>query len=198
MSLPEDAAEVLDFWFNQLTPEEWFQPGDDLDETIARKFGGLHARLGRDGVPPSWRATPRGRLAAIIVLDQFPRNIYRGKAAAFSTDDAALELAMETVDGGHADGLEAVERKFVYLPFEHSEDPAVQNQSVRLFATLDDPRSLHFAEAHRDVIRRFGRFPHRNRMLGRVSTTDEEAYLAEPGAGFGWLPSDDPGERNDS
>ena len=190
MSLPEDAAGVLDFWFSQLTPEEWFQPGDGLDETIARKFGGLHARLGRDGVPPSWRATPHGRLAAIIVLDQFPRNIYRGRAASFSTDDAALALAKETVDGGHADELDAVERKFVYLPFEHSEDPAIQDRSVRLFATLDDPRSLHFAEAHRDVIRRFGRFPHRNGMLGRVSTADEEAYLAEPGAGFGWLPDD--------
>lgn len=198
MSLPDEAAEVLEFWFNELTPEEWFQPGDDLDETIARKFGGLHARLGRDGVPPSWRITPRGRLAAIIVLDQFPRNIYRGRAAAFSTDDAALALAIETVDCGHADVLEAVERKFVYLPFEHSEDPAVQDRAVRLFATLDDPRSLHFAEAHRDVIKRYGRFPHRNRMLGRVSTAEEEAYLAEPGAGFGWLPPDDPGERDAS
>ena len=198
MSLPDEAAEVLEFWFNELTPEEWFQPGDDLDETIARKFGGLHARLGRDGVPSSWRAAPRGRLAAIIVLDQFPRNIYRGKAAAFSTDDAALALAIETVDGGHADVLEAVERKFVYLPFEHSEDPAVQDRAVRLFATLNDPRSLHFAEAHRDVIKRYGRFPHRNKMLGRVSTAEEEAYLAEPGAGFGWLPPDDPDERNAS
>ena len=128
------------------------------------------------------------------MLDQFPRNIYRGRAASFSTDDAALALARETVDGGYADRLDAVERKFVYLPFEHCEDPAVQDQSVRLFATLDDPRSLHFAEAHRDVIMRFGRFPHRNSMLGRVSTADEEAYLAEPGAGFGWLPADDSGD----
>ena len=188
MTLPQEATEVLDFWFGQLTPEDWFEPGDGLDETIATRFGGLHARLGREGVPPSWRATPRGRLAAIIVLDQFPRNIYRGKAAAFSTDDAALALAMETVDGGHADGLEAVERKFVYLPFEHSEDTAVQDRSVHLFATLDDPRALHFAQAHRDVIARYGRFPHRNRMLGRVSTADEEDYLAKPDAGFGWLP----------
>ncbi len=193
MTLPAEALDVLDFWFVELTPEDWFLPGDGLDATIARRFGGLHARLGREGVPASWRATPRGRLAAIIVLDQFPRNIYRGRAAAFSTDDAALALARETVNGGHAQELEVVERKFVYLPFEHSEDPAIQDESMRLFATLDDARSLHYAEAHRDVIRRFGRFPHRNSMLGRVSTADEEAYLAEPDAGFGWLPADDDG-----
>ncbi len=191
MTLPDEARAVLDFWFSELDPEEWFRPGEGLDETIARRFGALHARFALQGVPEAWLATPRGRLAALIVLDQFPRNIHRGRAQAFSTDGAALALARDTVDAGLETALDPVERKFVFLPFEHAEDPAMQDRSVRLFATLDEPRSLHFAEAHRDVIARFGRFPHRNRMLGRTSTEAEEAYLAEPGAGFGYLPDDE-------
>ena len=190
MTLPAEAEEVLDFWFNQLTPEEWFRPTEGLDEAIARRFGELHECFARHGVPDSWRATARGRLAAVIVLDQFPRNMHRGKAAAFTTDPAALALAGETVDGGFASVLDTVERKFLYLPFEHAEELAQQERSVRLFATLDDEESLKYAREHRDVVARYGRFPHRNRMLGRVSTAEEEAYLARPGAGFGYLPND--------
>ena len=191
MTLPAEAEEVLDFWFNQLTPEEWFRPTEGLDEAIASRFGELHERFAHHGVPDPWRDTARGRLAAVIVLDQFPRNMHRGKAAAFATDAAALALAEETVDGGFASMLDTVERKFLYLPFEHAEDLAQQEKGVLLFATLDDEESLRYAREHRDVIARYGRFPHRNRMLGRVSTAEEEAYLARPGAGFGYLPDDD-------
>ena len=191
MALPPEAEEVLDFWFNRLTPEEWFRPSDGLDETIADRFGNLHARFAEHGVPDSWLATARGRLAAVIVLDQFPRNIHRGKAAAFSTDRAALALARSTVDSGLADSIDRTARKFLYLPFEHAEDLAQQERGVALFATLEDEVGMKSARAHRDVIARFGRFPHRNRMLGRISTAEEEAYLAEPDSGFGYLPDDD-------
>ncbi len=191
MTLPGEAEEVLDFWFNQLTPEEWFRPTEGLDEAIAGRFGELHERFVRHGVPDPWRDTARGRLAAVIVLDQFPRNMHRGKAAAFATDAAALALAEETVDGGFASVLDILQRRFLYLPFEHAEDLARQEMGVRLFATLNDEESLRYAREHRDVIARYGRFPHRNRMLGRVSTAEEEAYLAQPGAGFGYLPDDD-------
>ena len=179
---------VLDFWFagDPLTPRAvWFEQDDAFD---AACHGFAAARdAARAGTLDHWADTPRGGLALLILLDQISRNLYRGQAEAFAADVRARAIARQMIARGFDLVLTRVERGFVYLPFEHSEDLADQEESVRLFAALraeaeDD--GLDYALRHRDVIRRFGRFPHRNAALGRVSTAAEAAYLATPGAGF--------------
>ena len=175
--------EVLAFWFDELTPDDWFGGGDEVDDRIRGRFLALHEAL-RDGVPESWRATARGMLAAVIALDQFPRNMYRGDAQAFAADPMALALATEGIELGLDQAMSKDERKFFYLPFEHSEDPAVQARSVELFASLDDEDTLGYAVRHQEIIDRFGRFPHRNEVLGRESTPEEIEFLKEPDSSF--------------
>ena len=175
--------EVLAFWFEELTPDDWFGGGDEVDDRIRGRFLALHEAL-RDEVPESWRATARGVLAAVIALDQFPRNMYRGDRQAFAADPAALALAMEAIERGLDQAMSTDERKFLYLPFEHSEDPAVQARSVELFASLDDEDTLGYAVRHKEIIDRFGRFPHRNEVLGRASTPEEIEFLTEPDSSF--------------
>ena len=175
--------DVLEFWFRQLSPEDWFNGGDSVDERIRNRYGELHEAL-REQVPESWRASARGMLAAVIALDQFPRNIHRGTARAFAADGAALALAKEALARGLDRELPLAERKFLYLPFEHSEDPADQVRSVELFATLRSEQDLSYALRHKEIIDRFGRFPHRNAALARVSTPEETEFLKEPGSSF--------------
>ena len=175
--------EVLAFWFEELTPDDWFGGGDEVDDRIRGRFLALHEAL-RDEVPESWRATGRGVLAAVIALDQFPRNMYRGSREAFAADPGALALATEAVERGLDQAMSTDERKFLYLPFEHSEDPAVQARSVELFASLDDEDTLGYAVRHKEIIDRFGRFPHRNEVLGRESTPEEIEFLTEPDSSF--------------
>ena len=169
--------DVLKFWFEDHGQEDWFGAKPEFDAEIAAKFGETHAALAR-GEGWGWRTTPLGRLAEIIVLDQFSRQIYRGKAQAFAADALALGLAEETVDGGHHNFLPMPQRMFVLLPFMHSESPMIQKESVRLHMALGMPDAVKYAEAHADVIRRFGRFPRRNAALGRHSTPEEEDYMA--------------------
>ena len=175
--------EVLAFWFEELTPDDWFGGGDEVDDRVRERFLGLHEAL-RDEVPESWRATARGMLAAVIALDQFPRNMYRGDPRAFAADPAALALATEALDRGLDQEMSIEERKFLYLPFEHSEDPAVQARSVELFASLQNEETLGYALRHKEIIDRFGRFPHRNEILGRKSTPKEIEFLTEPDSSF--------------
>ena len=175
--------QVLDFWFGRLKREDWFKRSDPLDEEISYQFRDLHLALARGGVE-AWRETPENRLAAIIVLDQFPRNIYRGTPLAFATDWMALREAKLAVSAGADAEIPADRRAFVYLPFEHSEDLADQQRSVALFETLGDPEYLDYARRHLEVVRDFGRFPHRNAFLGRETTNAELDYLSKPGAGF--------------
>lgn len=175
--------EVLGFWFEELTPDDWFGGGETVDDRVRERFLGLHENL-RDEIPESWRATARGMLAAVIALDQFPRNMYRGDPRAFAADPAALALATEAVERGLDQEMSIDERKFLYLPFEHSEDPAVQARSVELFASLDDEDTLGYAVRHKEIIDRFGRFPHRNEVLGRESTPEEIEFLKEPDSSF--------------
>ena len=130
-----------------------------------------------------WRKNPKGRLAEIIVLDQFSRNIYRGLPESFIADPQALTLAQEAVAGGH-DELEPLEKTFLYMPFMHSESLLIQDQSVRLFENLGNENNLDYAIKHREVIQRFGRFPHRNSILGRPSTVEETEFLTQPGSSF--------------
>lgn len=175
--------QVLSFWFDALKPEEWFRCPAEIDAEIRRRFTATHLRLATH-VDEVWRVSPESRLAAIIVLDQFPRNIYRGTPLAFATDELARNEARTAVDAGMDAAVEPERRCFFYLPFEHSEALADQERSVALFTALGHAEYLDYAIRHRNVIARYGRFPHRNPILGRFSTHDEEAYLAAEGAGF--------------
>jgi uncharacterized protein (DUF924 family) len=171
------AAEVMDFWFVQHGEEHWFGGGPDFDAALAAAFGALHAEVAR-GEAWRWRATPEGRVAEIVVLDQFSRQLCRGEAAAFAQDTMALALAQEAVYGGHTAGLPAAQRQFALMPFMHSESAVIHEEAVRLFGALGNAKALEFELAHQAVIRRFGRYPRRNAALGRVSTPEELAYIA--------------------
>jgi uncharacterized protein (DUF924 family) len=178
-------AEVLHFWFDEAQPQQWFQKNDDFDNAIRQRFLTIY-EMAADGLCDSWRDDPAGCVALCVVLDQFPRNMFRGNARAFATDSAALLTAKFAVAKGF-DLLEPVaRRRFIYLPYEHSESLSDQNRSVELFGRMreQDPMGYDYALRHREVIEKFGRFPHRNAALGRASTPEEESYLATPGAGF--------------
>lgn len=180
ISTPE---EVYAFWFEECSRENWFEASLELDERIRTRFHATHLALAGDVVGP-WRASPANRLAAVIVLDQFARNIYRGTALSFATDGLALQEAKDALAVGADLAVSEECRVFFYLPFEHSEDLAEQERAVELFSALGDAEYLDYATRHRDVIVTFGRFPHRNAVLGRASTASELEYLARPDAGF--------------
>ena len=186
--------DILDFWFADGADGyrlAWFKRDDAFDAEIRARFGALLAPA-REGALDAWAATPEGSLALLILLDQFPRNLFRGSPEAFASDAHALQLAQRVVIAQRMDlALTPTQRVFVYLPFEHAESLAAQDVSVALFEGLrDQPKhaapkgTIEYAWAHRAVITRFGRFPHRNALLGRISTAAEAAYLAKPGAGF--------------
>ncbi|WP_011579416.1 MULTISPECIES: DUF924 family protein [Chelativorans] len=175
--------EILTFWFEEVGPEGWFKPTPELDETVRKRFGALHKRLAANP-PEAAGKSQRAALASIILFDQFPRNMFRGSAAAFATDDLALRIAREALDKGFDDGLTPAERQFLYMPFMHSEISADQEHCVMLFKALGNEEALRYAIEHRDIIERFGRFPHRNRTLGRESTGEELAFL-EAHKGYG-------------
>jgi len=175
--------EIVRFWFEELLPKDWFRKDEAVDGTIASRFGATYHEL-RSGVPASWLDKPEGFLAAILVLDQFPRNMFREEARAFATDQPALALAKRAIAEGAAAKLSPNQRSFIYVPFQHSEDKADQARSVALFTVLGQPLGLDFALRHQAIIDRFGRFPHRNAVLGRASTEEEQAFLAEPGSSF--------------
>ncbi|WP_417607219.1 DUF924 family protein [Oceanimonas baumannii] len=174
---------VLHFWFESLKPAKWWQKDKVLDTDIGRRFGLLHTQACK-GELFEWRAQALGRLAEIIVLDQFSRNIYRGRAEAFAADGMALALAQEAISGGAERELTPYQRLFLYMPFMHSESLKVHDQGMPLFERLGLADSLDFEYRHRDIIARFGRYPHRNAILGRPSTPEELAFLTQPGSGF--------------
>lgn len=173
---------MLAFWFDELTPERHWAKDPDLDAEIARRFGPLRERILASGAA-GWRAAPETLLAAVIALDQFGRNIHRGRAEAFAGDPLALELALHGLRMSWDVMLPPERRVFLYMPFEHSEDPAMQALSLRLFKGARDEEMVRYARAHAEVIADHGRFPGRNAALGRESTAAERAYLAE-GGGF--------------
>lgn len=188
------AADILAFWFGPRDDAAygrpraaWFAKDPAFDTTISDRFGAVLDQASA-GELRAWRETGPGALALILVCDQFPRNIHRGSVRAYAWDALALDTARHAVLCGYDRDLKPVERWFVYLPFEHSESLDDQDESVRLFEQLrDDPDSasaIDYAYRHRDVIRRFGRFPHRNATLGRQSSAVELEYLAQPGSGF--------------
>ena len=165
--------DVLTYWFG-LTPEQWFKSDPAVDADITERFHDLYERK-RELPASSFLEDPLTALAAIILFDQFPRNMFRGHADQFQTDHLALAIAKGAVERGLDDQVDQKERVFVYMPFQHSESLADQNRSVQLFTALGDDYNLGFAKKHRDVIERFGRFPHRNAMLGRAPRPDEAA-----------------------
>jgi uncharacterized protein (DUF924 family) len=176
--------DILRFWFEELDPKDWWRKDDAIDEAIVTHFGGVYEQLRKDGVPASWLESPEGTLAAILVLDQFPRNMFRDNAQAFATDAVALALAKRAIAKGIDMKLEPSRRAFIYLPFQHSEDAQDQARSIELFTALGQPLNLDFALRHKAIIDRFGRYPHRNAVLGRASTGEELAFLKEPGSSF--------------
>jgi uncharacterized protein (DUF924 family) len=185
------ASDVLEFWFGAPgTPEHgqqrsvWFRKSHAFDDEVRSRFLDLYEQA-EHGKLDSWHEDPQSLLALIIVLDQFPRNMFRGEARSFATDALALTAAQRMVAEGWDRGLPAFQRAFAYLPFEHAEDLAMQEQAVALFER--DPELAEgaaWAGKHRSVIARFGRFPHRNAVLGRESTPNELEFLKQPGSSF--------------
>lgn len=183
MSGPGDAARsVLRFWFDEVGKDRWFAKDSTLDMEIARRFGPLREQVLASGAA-GWRGNVETMTAAIILLDQFSRNIHRGSARAFEADPLALELAFEALDRGWSHSAPEDWRAFLLMPLMHSEDPAVQARCVTEFRRLGNSLNLDFAIQHRDQIERFGRFPGRNKALGRVSTPEEREAL-DAGAAF--------------
>ncbi|OXT01734.1 hypothetical protein B7H23_01885 [Notoacmeibacter marinus] len=170
--------DVNSFWFEEFGPKDWFSGSETLDKSIWDRFLPLHERLA-DTVPPLAKAEPKAALAAILVLDQFPRNMFRGTARAFASDALALDLSRHAVAQGFDRSLNKQGRQFLYMPLMHSETLADQDRSVECFKALGSDEGLRFAEEHREIIGRFGRFPHRNEVLGRESTEAERVFLAE-------------------
>jgi uncharacterized protein (DUF924 family) len=176
------AQDVLDFWLGELTPEDWFKVDEALDTRIRDRWRPTWEEA-RDGGFREWTVAPQSCLALVILLDQFPRNMFRGSALAFASDRRALTVARAAVLAGHDRKIGLPERSFMYLPFEHSELLVDQDRSVRLLllAFGKDHEFLKHARAHREIIRRFGRFPYRNAALGRDSTPEETAFLEAGG-----------------
>jgi uncharacterized protein (DUF924 family) len=174
---------VLAYWFDPQTKPKWFNGGEAFDIEVRARLGPLYERAAA-GALDGWAVETAGLLALVILFDQVPRNIHRGTPRAFATDPQALALARLAVDQGLDEALSLDERLFLYLPFEHAEAVAEQERSVALFRALGDADYLDYAIRHKDVIARFGRFPHRNAILGRASTAEELAFLEEPGSSF--------------
>jgi uncharacterized protein (DUF924 family) len=197
-----DPEEVLRFWFGELDAagladeahmRRWFTKDAAFDAEIQRRFGELHAEIATGG-HADWLASPRGRLATVIVLDQFSRNMFRDTERMFAFDDRAFAIARDGVERGDDRTLRCDERSFLYMPFMHREEIAAQDRSVALFsdwlaAFEGEGRArvengLRFAQMHRDIVARFGRFPHRNRLLGRETTGEEAEFLKQPNSSF--------------
>jgi uncharacterized protein (DUF924 family) len=174
---------ILAFWFDELEPKQHFAKDAALDAAIAERFAGTHAAGARGELYP-WREDSAGRLAEIIVLDQFSRNLYRGQARAFACDPMALVLAQELVRSGADRELPPARRAFAYMPYMHSESPCIHTVAMELFSQPGLEDNFKFERAHKAIIDRFDRYPHRNAALGRKSSDAETAFLKEPGSSF--------------
>jgi uncharacterized protein (DUF924 family) len=177
------AREVLGFWFGALMPEQRFGKSDSVDSGIREQFGSLRNMVLASGAL-GWRDEPETLLAAVILLDQFSRNMYRGQPEAFAADALAQELTCEALDRDWDAGMTPDERQFLYMPLMHAEDPELQGLCLKMFDQLGVEQNIRYAREHAEVIERFGRFPTRNAALGRESTREEEAYLRQPNVGW--------------
>ncbi|QKJ66293.1 DUF924 domain-containing protein [Deefgea piscis] len=177
------AQAVLDFWFHEIDPALWWAKNGEFDRLIEQRFLALHTAAKR-GELFTWRDSAAGRLAEIIVLDQFSRNIYRDQPEAFAQDPQALALAQTAIVAGAAAQLTPIQTSFLYLPLMHSESLLIHQQALALFTALGLPNSLAFELQHQQIIQRFGRYPHRNAILGRVSSAEELDFLQQAGSAF--------------
>ncbi len=174
---------VIDFWFGEITPEQWWQKDHEFDRLIERRFGAVHRAAVQCELYP-WREHPQGRVAEIIVLDQFSRNIYRDLPLSFASDAMALCLAQEAIRIRADAELSTDERIFCYMPFMHSESRLIHEQAVQLYTGLGEATNIDFELQHKAIIDRFGRYPHRNEILSRPSTEEERAFLEQPDSSF--------------
>lgn len=175
--------QVLKFWFEELTPQQWFVKSDEIDSLIKVRFTALLKSASKSELY-EWRESAEGRLAEIIVLDQFSRNIYRGQPKSFSHDPLALVLAQEAISIGADKSLTDQQKSFLYMPFMHSESAIIHQQAVKLFSQPGLENNLDFEMKHKVIIDKFGRYPHRNKILGRESTPEEIGFLKQPNSSF--------------
>jgi uncharacterized protein (DUF924 family) len=175
--------DIINFWFQELNDRQRFAKDEMLDSAMRARFGQMH-KAAVAGELFMWRATAEGRLAEIVVLDQFSRNMFRDTPSAFAQDTQALTLAQELVANGHDQKLPIEQRIFAYMPFMHSESNLIHEQAVLLYSQPGMEGALAFEQRHKVIIERFGRFPHRNAILGRASTPQERAFLETPGSSF--------------
>lgn len=178
-----DYQQILDFWFREISAEQWWVKDPEFDALLVRRFSDVHAAAARCELY-QWRRTPHGRLAEVIVLDQFSRNMFRNQPKSFAADPLALALAQEAVAGGHDQALNTVERGLLYMPYMHSESQLVHEEAVRLFEANGVEQTLEYEWRHKRIIDRFGRYPHRNAILGRESSEEEIEFLKQPGSSF--------------
>lgn len=184
MTLPGNwIDDVLSFWFGEIANEQWFKKDDAFDAKVRERFARLHEAVASQH-SEDLSADARSALAAVIVLDQMSRNMFRGSPHAFAQDPKALAIATAMIERGFDRGLTKDQRMFCYLPFEHAEDPLAQARCVALMAGLGDADLVKWAEAHKVIVDRFGRFPHRNAVLDRTSTEEELEFLEQPGSSF--------------
>ena len=192
--MPSSPNEILDFWFGREGEEgygefreAWFKKDEEFDDQVRERFLDDYERAAR-GEYDGWREAPEGFLALVILLDQFPRNMFRGDARTYATDEQALEISESAIERAFDRELPPFQRMFLYMPFMHSEDVEVQRRSVELFESLaaaENGRDVRdFTVSHRDIVERFGRFPHRNALLDRETTPEEAEFLKEPGSSF--------------
>ena len=177
------STDILDFWFKEITPEQWWKSDPEFDRTIASRFLPVLHRAAL-GELFAWRESAQGRLAEIIVLDQFSRNVWRGTAQAFAQDAMSLALSQEAVRADALAKLQADERAFLLMPWMHSESPLIHAEAEGLFREHTPANNYDFELKHKVIIDRFGRYPHRNQILGRISTSEELAFLEQPGSSF--------------
>ena len=175
--------EIIKFWFEEISQTQWWKKDVEFDELIASRFSEVHGQASRCELN-SWRDTPEGRLAEIIVLDQFSRNIYRNSPLSFATDSLALVLAQEAIRVGADKKVSESMRSFFYMPFMHSESAVIHEEAVVLYEAYGNEGNLDFELRHKAIIDRFGRYPHRNEILGRDSTAEELEFLSQPGSSF--------------
>jgi uncharacterized protein (DUF924 family) len=181
--MQHDVDTILSFWFQEISPKDWWQKSSEFDKLIEQRFGALHKAAAACELF-SWRRTARGRLAEILILDQFSRNIYRDQALAFASDSLALALAQTAIAVKADLELDVTMRSFLYMPFMHSESPVMHVEAIALFENPGMESNLNSERRHKDIIDRFGRFPHRNAILGRDSTPQEIEFLKTPGSSF--------------
>lgn len=178
-----DYQEILAFWFEESEASQWFKKDLAFDNLIKERFSEIHSQVAQ-GEKSAWRKSINGRLAEIIVLDQFSRNLFRGDARAFAYDGMALVLTQEAIATGKLGHLTTEQRAFIYMPLMHSESLVIHEEALKRFAEKGLEQNLAFELKHRDILARFGRYPHRNDSLGRPSTAAEIAFLKEPGSSF--------------